>query len=115
MTEDVVVIIVRALAGGTLVVAFSLLGEMLKPKWAAGLFSAAPSIALGSLAATVVSKGDLQASAASLGMAFGAAGFVAFAACVRPLMNRWSAVAASLIACAVWITVALASYLAVFG
>lgn len=115
MTEDVVAVVVRALAGGTLVVLFALIGQTLKPKWCAGIFGAAPSVALASLTVTIVTKGDAKASAAALGMAFGAAGFVAFSSCVRPLMNRHSAVRASLFATLVWVAVTLSSYLAVFG
>lgn len=39
----------KAVAGGGLVVAFSLVSDRLKPKALAGLFSGAPSVALASL------------------------------------------------------------------
>jgi hypothetical protein len=45
MTEYVV----RFLLGGVVVSAFSMLGDMLRPKSFAGLFGAAPSVALATL------------------------------------------------------------------
>lgn len=93
-------------------VAFAVLGHGLRPKWFAGLFSAAPSVALASLLVTVVDKGHHDASVSALGMVFGAAGFVAFALTVRPLLARLHAVAASAVAVAVWLVVAVGSYLA---
>jgi uncharacterized membrane protein (GlpM family) len=115
MTQDIVVVAVKAAAGGTLVVLFALLGEVLKPKWLAGLFSAAPSVAIASLTVTVVSKGDLEASRAAHGMMFGAVAFVVFASVARPLLQRVNAVVASLIACLAWAAAAAAGYLAVLG
>lgn len=84
--------LVQAVAGGALVVAFALLGEMLRPNRLAGIFSAAPSIAIAGLVVTVVAKGDVQASRAALGMMLGAAGFVAFALFVGALLERFGAI-----------------------
>lgn len=110
--HDLAVVGVKALAGGTLVVAFAVLGHVLRPKWFAGLFSAAPSVALASLIVTVADKGHHDAAASALGMIFGAFGFVVFALCVRALLGRMHAVAASAISCAVWLAVAVGSYAA---
>ena len=114
MTHDIVVILVKAAAGGVLVVAFALLGAVLRPKWLAGLFSAAPSIAIASLIVTIVDKGDLHASTEAIGMVFGAVGFVVFAALVRPLMSRLHAAVASALGCIAWVAVALGTYLAFY-
>jgi hypothetical protein len=111
--NDVVVVLVKAVAGGTFVLLFSLLGEVLQPKRFAGLFSAAPSIAIASLIVTVIAKGDYDASQSALGMIFGAAGFVVFALLSRPLLNRMHAAAASAVACTAWAVVAIGGYLAV--
>jgi hypothetical protein len=43
-------LLVRFLLGGAIVSAFALLGEIFKPKSFAGLFGAAPSVAIASLA-----------------------------------------------------------------
>lgn len=110
---DAAVILLKAAIGGIFVVAFALLGEALRPKWFAGLFGAAPSIALASLIITVIDKGDHDASQAGLGMMFGAVGFVVFAALVRPLLDRLHAVAASMIALGAWTVVAVGGYLVI--
>ncbi len=114
MTRDVVTTVAEAGAGGTLVVAFALLGQALHPKRFAGLFSAAPSIAIAGLIVTVLAAGDGPASRAALGMLFGAAGFVAFSLVVRPLLKRMSAVATSAFGCGAWVLVAVGGYLVAF-
>jgi hypothetical protein len=63
--HDVVVVFIKALFGGCLVVAFALLGHVLRPKWFAGLFAAAPSVAIASLVVTVLDKGHHEASLAA--------------------------------------------------
>jgi hypothetical protein len=50
-------LILRFLIGGTLVSAFALIGDLLRPKSFAGLFGAAPSVALASLALTIETEG----------------------------------------------------------
>jgi hypothetical protein len=49
--------ITRFLAGGILVSAFALSGDLLKPKSFAGIFGAAPSVALATLALTIAKDG----------------------------------------------------------
>jgi hypothetical protein len=112
--SDAASILVKAVAGGILVVAFALLGESLHPKRLAGLFSAAPSIAIAGLVVTVVAKGDVAASREALGMIVGAAGFVVFAACVRPLVGWLGSAGASAIAAIAWIGVAVGGYEVLF-
>ena len=94
--------------------AFALLGRTLEPKRLAGVFSAAPSIAIAGLVVTVLALGDGPASRAARGMLFGAAGFVAFSLLVRPLIVRVGAVAASLVGCGAWVLVAVGGYLLAF-
>lgn len=99
--------------GGTMVAFFAVVGHVLRPKWFAGLFGAAPSVAIASLAVTVIDKGTHNAAVAGYGMLFGAAGFVAFSLCVRPLLTVTSAAVATSLSCLVWILVAVGSYLLV--
>jgi len=113
--KDAVTTAIQAIAGGTLVVAFALLGEVIRPKRLAGLFSAAPSIAIAGLAVTVVAAGALPASRTAFTMMLGAAGFVAFSATVRLLLRPLHAVLASMVGCLVWIVVAVGGYLLAFG
>lgn len=115
MLKDAVTTAIQAVAGGTLVVAFALLGEVVRPKRLAGLFSAAPSIAIAGLAVTVVAAGSVPASHAAFTMMLGAAGFVGFSTTARLLLRRTSAVGASAAGCVVWIAIAVGGYLAAFG
>jgi hypothetical protein len=50
----------RFIIGGAIVSAFASIGDLLKPKSFAGLFGAAPSVALATLAMTIVSDGSLM-------------------------------------------------------
>ena len=61
-----------------MVTAFAVVGHLLRPKWFAGLFGAAPSVAVAILAVTMVDKGHDDAALAAYAMLFGVAGFVAF-------------------------------------
>ena len=115
MEHDAAVIAIKALLGGTMVTLFAVIGHLLRPKWFAGLFAAAPSVAVASLAVTVVDKGHHDAALAAYAMVFGAVGFVAFSTCVRPLLTKTNALAASSISCVIWIVVAVGSYLLVVG
>jgi uncharacterized membrane protein (GlpM family) len=115
MTRDAAVVVIKALIGGTMVTLFAVIGHVLRPKWFAGLFGAAPSVAVASLAVTVVDKGRHDASIAAFGMLFGAAGFVVFSACVRPMLARTHAIVATSLCCVVWVVVAIGSYLWAVG
>lgn len=53
MTEYVI----RFLLGGTVVSAFAMLGDILRPKSFAGLFGAAPSVALAALGIAIYQHG----------------------------------------------------------
>jgi len=50
-------ILVRFLVGSAIVAAFAIIGDLLKPKSFAGLFGAAPSVALATLAQPWQPKG----------------------------------------------------------
>ena len=76
----------RFVLGGAIVSAFALVGEVLKPKSFAGLFSAAPSVAVGALAIAFAQKGGAYAATEGRSMAIAAAGMLAYA-----LLCRWIA------------------------
>ena len=65
--DDLPLLAVRALAGGSFVVAFALIGEAAHPKSFSGLFSAAPSVALAGLLVTALAKTAHAAGEAALG------------------------------------------------
>ena len=72
-------LIVRFFVGGTIVALFSMVGDVLKPKGFAGLFGAAPSVALATLALTISSQGKLYAATEARSMIAGAAAFSFYA------------------------------------
>ena len=51
---------IRFVLGGLIVSAFAVIGDMLHPKSFAGIFGAAPSVALASLGLTFLTKGVQQ-------------------------------------------------------
>lgn len=110
LAHDVLIVVAKAVIGGAMVVLFTALGHVLRPRWFAGLFGAAPAVTLGSLSVTILDQGLTAASWAADGMVFGALGFVAFAVCARPLMSRVHAAVASALACGVWTVIALGTY-----
>jgi len=78
----------RVIVGGVVVSVFALLGDLLKPKSFAGLFGAAPSIALATLALTVMKEGKEYASLEARSMVVGAAAFFFYACVVGRLLIR---------------------------
>jgi len=67
---------VKALAGGLLDLGFAAVSKILTPERFAGVFSAAPSVALGSLVVTLVFTGPEDIAAIGSWMAVGADAFV---------------------------------------
>jgi len=100
------VLIVKGLAGGSLVVAFSVLSEGLDPKRFAGLFGAAPAVAIAGLAIVLLDKGPHEAHRNTLGMLAGGAGMICYAAAAIPLLRRMRASRVALAALAAWFAVA---------
>lgn len=72
-------LVVRFLVGGALVSLFALIADVLKPRGFAGLFGAAPSVALASLGLTIASQGKLYAAIEARSMVAGAAAFFLYA------------------------------------
>lgn len=68
MTE----LISRFLIGGLVVTLFAIIGDVLRPKSFAGLFGAAPSIALVTLGLTIARNGSQHAATESRSMILGA-------------------------------------------
>lgn len=81
--------VIRFLVGGAVVSAFAIVGDLLKPKSFAGLFGAAPSVALATLGLTVASKGAFYAATEARSMMAGAVAFFAYASCVSWVMMRY--------------------------
>jgi len=68
-------LVFRFFVGGLVVSLFAALGDVLKPKSFAGLFGAAPSVALATLSLTVSSEGKDYASTEARSMIVGAGAF----------------------------------------
>jgi len=100
--HQLVILAVKGAGGGTLVVVFALLSQTLSPKRFAGLFSAAPAVALVGLALAVIDKGAHDAHEAAVGMVAGAAGMVAYALVAVPLLRRMRAGYAAVAALSAW-------------
>jgi len=110
MTE----LLFRFLIGGLAVSFFAALGDILKPKSFAGLFGAAPSVALATLALTTSSDGPRYASVEARSMVAGAGAFLLYACLSSRLMMQfeWSAAKASVAALVVWLALSLSLWLA---
>ena len=93
LLQSALEVAVKGVAGGLLVVLFALVAETLAPKRFAGVFAAAPSVALASLAVTVLMKDAAHARSSCAGMVAGAIGFVVYGLIAPPLMRRWGSIA----------------------
>ena len=101
--------VVRFLIGGTIVSTFALIGDVLKPKGFAGLFGAAPSVALATLGLTIATEGKLYASVEARSMVAGAAAFFLYAlACLYVIgVRHFKATPATLALLSIWMVSAL--------
>lgn len=97
-------LIFRFIVGGVIVSLFSVLAEMCRPKSFAGLFNAAPSIALATIGVTIAHHGKLYAATEARSMVLGAAGFFCYAsaACWLLMRRKPSAIAATVLLLPIW-------------
>jgi hypothetical protein len=72
-------LLLRFLIGGTVVSLFAIIGDVLRPKSFAGLFGAAPSIALATLGLTIAHDGPLYAATEARSMIAGAIALAVYA------------------------------------
>jgi uncharacterized membrane protein (GlpM family) len=102
-------LMVRFLVGGAIVSLFALIGDVLKPKGFAGLFGAAPSVAIASLALTIGTQGKLYAAIEARSMIAGAAAFLLYAlGCLYFIgMRHLKAAPATVALLAIWVVSAL--------
>jgi hypothetical protein len=107
----------RFLAGGIAVSAFAALGDTLRPKSFAGLFGAAPSIALATLLITLSQEGAPFAAVEARSMIVGAFALAAYSWVVGVLLKKYfmSSWTATITALIVWFAVALGKCAALFG
>lgn len=86
--------------------AFALLSQGLSPKRFAGLFSAAPAVAIVGLTIALLDKGAHEAHQSAVGMLAGAAGMIAYAPLAVSLLKRLRASRAALVSLTAWFVVA---------
>lgn len=100
--------LLRFLIGGIAVSAFAVLGDVFRPKSFAGLFGAAPTIALATLSLAFATKGGTYAAVEARSMIIGALALWLYSVTVCQLMQRgrFSALAATSLALLVWFAVA---------
>jgi hypothetical protein len=103
-------VFVRFRIGGLFVSAFAILGSLFQPTSFGGLFGAAPSVALATLALAISKDGKAYAANECRSMMAGALGLCLYSILVSQLLARFrlSALAATLSAMPLW-------FLAVFA
>jgi hypothetical protein len=101
-------IVVRFFIGGFAVSVFALLSDLLKPKSFAGLFGAAPSVALATLGLTIATEGTGYAAVECRSMIAGALalGFYSLLVCRLLIRGRLTPLPATLAALPAWFGVA---------
>ena len=103
-------IVIRFLLGGLVVSAFAALGNLFRPKSFAGLFGAAPSVALATLTLTALKDGKSYASIEARSMIAGGIALCCYSLLVAFLLQRRQvpALRATLYSLPAWFGVAFA-------
>jgi hypothetical protein len=103
--------VLRFLAGGLIVSGFAIISDVLRPRSFAGLFGAAPSVALATLTIALVQQGSSLVSIEARSMMIGAIALVVYCLVVCQLLKRFrlSATAATGTALLFWVAVAIGS------
>ncbi|MHB8589470.1 MAG: DUF3147 family protein [Candidatus Dormibacteraceae bacterium] len=104
--NDILIIGLKMMAGGSFVVAFALISDILRPKTFAGMFSAAPSVAMAGLVITALAAGGEEAATYATGMIGGAVAMVACCIAATLVVKRFGSVAGSAFAWLIWLAVA---------
>jgi hypothetical protein len=104
--------LIRFFAGGLMVSAFAAIGDAVRPKSFAGLFGAAPSIAIATLVIALFKQGPLYAATEGHSMVLGAAALAAYSLISCQLLKRFqlSGFVATLLATIAWFTFAFGLY-----
>ena len=102
----------RFLVGGFVVSAFAMTGDVLRPKSFAGLFGAAPSVALATLGIAVAEHGAEYAQVQSRSMILGAIALTGYSLLVCQLLMRWRmhSLPATTLALGLWCVLAFSLY-----
>jgi uncharacterized membrane protein (GlpM family) len=82
-------LIVRFVVGGAIVSFFAAIAEVVRPKSFAGLFGAAPSVALTTIGIAIAQHGNEYAATEARSMLFGAIAFLMYAATASWILMRY--------------------------
>ena len=109
--------VIRFLVGGVVVSFFAMLGDVLSPKSFAGLFSAAPSVALATVSLTIHKDGKMYAAQEANTMLLGALAFLIYAVLVSFVLRRYrpSAYVTSIALMPVWFAVSIGCLIVLKG
>ena len=107
----------RFVVGGIMVSLFAFLADLLKPKSLAGLFGAAPAVALATLGLTILKDGKLYAATEARSMIVGAFGFFLYASACSYLMMkfRWPALATTTSMLFIWLIFSVGVWLLILA
>jgi hypothetical protein len=102
-----VILLAKALVGGTVVCAFAAIGEFLRPRGLAGMFAAAPSVALASLAVTSIATGAASATSQATAMVAGAVALFVYCLVGMESVKRFGGMYGAIAALVPWLAVAI--------
>ncbi len=88
MSSETADLVIRFFVGGVVVSVFAALAEIFRPKSFAGLFGAAPSIALATVGITIAHHGKAYAATEARSMLLGAIAFFCYASSVSWILMR---------------------------
>ncbi|PYY10891.1 MAG: hypothetical protein DMG61_20665 [Acidobacteria bacterium] len=105
-------IAIRFIIGGLFVTAFAVIGDVLKPKSFAGIFGAAPSVALATLGLTIAKNGKAYAALEARSMLAATGALLVYCVLVTWLLKRdhLHALAATSSAILAWFIVAFGAW-----
>jgi Protein of unknown function (DUF3147) len=109
--------LLRFLIGGIIVSLFAVLGDVLGPKSFAGLFGAAPSIALATPGLTVHQHGVVYAAQEARSMEIGAVAFFVYATVTGTVLARFKTgtMLTTILLLPIWFAVSLGLYVCLQG
>src|SRR6185437_6480654 len=106
-------LLIRFLIGGAVVSAFSVVGDVVRPKSFAGIFGAAPSVALATLALTLHKQGAAYAATEARSMSVGAIALLIYVWASRRVMwrSQLAVTTVTIAGLALWVVAALLGWL----
>jgi len=106
-------LVYRFVLGGLIVSVFAIAGDVLRPRSFAGLFGAAPSVALATLALTINTNGTWYSATEARSMMAGVLALFLYAFAVIRLLMKWKLRTLMAVSCAipVWLVCAFATWI----